>query len=202
MFERFTDRARKSMQLANQEAAKLGHSHVESGHILIGLLREGNGVAAHVLKRHGILLKEQLLDQLVKLMPPSEESQGILGKLPLSDEGKAAVDRSIEEAKSLNHNYVGTEHILLGLIGDPASTAAKVLAGCRVTAESVRQGVLDVLGFGKEETSDEPDARSMALNVFCVLGRKLAHTDTEKALYEASMGVLLGVLKPATNGGQ
>src|SRR2546425_2563780 len=111
MYERFTDRARKVMQLANQEAQRFNHEYIGTEHILLGLVKEGSGVAANVLKNLDIDLGK-IRSEVEKIMQsgPDVVSEG---ELPLTPRTKKAIEYAIEEGRNLNHNYVGTEHLLL-----------------------------------------------------------------------------------------
>ena len=108
MFERFTDRARKVMSLAQQEAQRFNHEYIGTEHVLLGLVKEGSGVGANVLKRLSIDLRKVRIEveKLVKAGP----EMVTLGKLPLTPRAKKVIEYAIDEARSLNHNYVGTEH--------------------------------------------------------------------------------------------
>src|SRR5512137_1309224 len=114
MFERFTDRARKVMALANQEAQPFNHEYIGTEHILLGLVKEDSGVGANVLKNLGVDLRKVRLEmeKLVKSGPNRVTTR----KLPPTPRAKKVIEYAIEEARSLNHNYVGTEHMLLGLV--------------------------------------------------------------------------------------
>jgi ATP-dependent Clp protease ATP-binding subunit ClpC len=128
MFERFTDRARKVMALANQEAQRFNHEYIGTEHILLGLVKEGSGVGADMVT---------------------------MGKLPQTPRAKKVIEFAIEEARALNHNYVGTEHILLGLLRETEGIAAQVLMNLGLKLENVRQEVLNLLGAGVD-TSYQP----------------------------------------------
>lgn len=151
MFERFTDRARKVMALANQEAQRFNHEYIGTEHILLGLVKEGNGVAANVLKNMDVDLKKLRLgiEKLVKSGP----DMVTMGKLPQTPRAKKVIEYAIEEARALNHNYVGTEHILLGLLRETEGIAAQVLMNLGLKLEDVRQEVLNLLGAGVEDNS-------------------------------------------------
>jgi ATP-dependent Clp protease ATP-binding subunit ClpC len=125
MFERFTDRARKVMALANQEAQRFNHEYIGTEHILLGLVKEGSGVGANVLKNLDVDLRKVRLEveKLVKRGP----DMVTMGKLPQTPRAKKVIEYAIEEARSLNHNYVGTEHLLLGLLREQDGVAAQVL---------------------------------------------------------------------------
>src|SRR5258708_40025170 len=113
MYERFTDRARKVMQLANHEAERFNHEYIGTEHILLGLVKEGTGVAAHVLKNLGVELQE-IRVEVEKVVESGPDR--VRGKLPQTPRAKMAIELSMEEARNLKHNYIGTEHILLGLL--------------------------------------------------------------------------------------
>src|SRR6516165_6779700 len=144
MFERFTDRARKVMALANQEAQRFNHEYIGTEHILLGLVKEGSGVAANVLKNLDIDLRKVRLE-VEKIVQPGPD-RVTQGKLPQAPRAKKVIEYSIEEARSLNHNYVGTEHLLLGLLREQEGVAAQVLTNLGLKLEDVREEVLKLLG--------------------------------------------------------
>jgi len=148
MFERFTDRARKVMALANQEAQRFNHEYIGTEHILLGLVKEGSGVGANVLKNLDVDLRKVRLEveKLVKAGPEIVT----MGKLPQTPRAKKVIEYAIEEARNLNHNYVGTEHLLLGLLREQDGVAAQVLMNLGLKLEEVREEVLNLLGAGAE----------------------------------------------------
>jgi ATP-dependent Clp protease ATP-binding subunit ClpC len=152
MFERFTDRARKVMQLANQEAQRFNHEYIGTEHILLGLVKEGSGVAANVLKNLDIDLRK-VRTEVEKLVQAGPEMVTI-GKLPQTPRAKKVIDYSIEEARNLNHNYVGTEHLLLGLLREQEGVAAQVLMNLGLKLEDVREEVLNLLGHNSMPTEE------------------------------------------------
>ncbi len=152
MFERFTDRARKVMQLANQEAQRFNHEYIGTEHILLGLVKEGSGVAANVLKNLDIDLRK-VRSEVEKLVQAGPEMVTI-GKLPQTPRAKKVIDYSIEEARNLNHNYVGTEHLLLGLLREQEGVAAQVLMNLGLKLEDVREEVLNLLGHNSMPTEE------------------------------------------------
>src|SRR4051794_13136855 len=152
MYERFTDRARKVMQVANQEAQRLNHEYIGTEHILLGLVKEGSGVAANVLKNLDIDLRKIRLE-VEKLVLASLEV-GTPGKLPQTPRAKKVIEYSIEEARNLNHNYVGTEHILLGLLREGEGVAALVLTNLGLRLDNVREEVLNLLGPTHEQDQE------------------------------------------------
>ena len=148
MFERFTDRARKVMALANQEAQRFNHEYIGTEHILLGLVKEGSGVGANVLKNLDVDLRKVRLEveKLVKSGPETVT----MGKLPQTPRAKKVIEYAIEEARNLNHNYVGTEHLLLGLLREQDGVAAQVLMNLNLRLEDVREEVLNLLGASEE----------------------------------------------------
>ncbi|HUS44961.1 MAG TPA: ATP-dependent Clp protease ATP-binding subunit [Phycisphaerae bacterium] len=148
MFERFTDRARKVMALANQEAQRFNHEYVGTEHVLLGLVKEGQGVAANVLHNLGIDLKKIRLE--VEKIVKSGPDMVTMGKLPQTPRAKKVLEFAIEEARNLGHNYVGTEHLLLGLLRENEGVAAQVLMNLGLKLDDVRSEVLNILGTTME----------------------------------------------------
>ncbi len=148
MYERFTDRARKVMQLANQEAQRFNHEYIGTEHVLLGLVKEGSGVAANVLKRLDVDLRKIRLE--VEKIVQSGPDMVTMGKLPQTPRAKKVIEYAMEEARNLNHNYVGTEHLLLGLLREQEGVAAQVLMNLGLKLEDVREEVLNLLGHGVE----------------------------------------------------
>jgi ATP-dependent Clp protease ATP-binding subunit ClpC len=148
MYERFTDRARKVMQLANQEAQRFNHEYIGTEHILLGLVKEGSGVAANVLKNLDVDLRKIRLE--VEKLVQSGPEMVTMGRLPQTPRAKKVIEYSMEEARNLNHNYVGTEHILLGLLREQEGVAAAVLMNLGLKLDEVREEVLNLLGHGLE----------------------------------------------------
>ncbi|HEY0009050.1 MAG TPA: ATP-dependent Clp protease ATP-binding subunit [Tepidisphaeraceae bacterium] len=155
MFDRFTDRARKVMALANQEAQRFNHEYIGTEHILLGLVKEGSGVGANVLKNLDVDLRKVRLE--VEKLVKSGPEMVTMGKLPQTPRAKKVIEYAIEEARSLNHNYVGTEHLLLGLLREHDGVAAQVLMNLGLKLEEVREEVLNLLGAGVE--NEEPQAQ-------------------------------------------
>src|SRR5262245_4716360 len=150
MYERFTDRARKVMQLANQEAQRFNHEYIGTEHILLGLVKECSGVGAYVLKNLNIDLPKirREVEQIVQFGPDAVTT----GRLPKSPRAEQAIKYAIEEARNLNHNYVGTEHLLLGLLREQEGVAAQVLMNLGLKLEDVRGEVFTILGENLEES--------------------------------------------------
>jgi ATP-dependent Clp protease ATP-binding subunit ClpA len=148
MYERFTDRARKVMQLANQEAQRFNHEYVGTEHILLGLVKEGSGVAASVLKSLDVDLRKIRLEvEKIVQAGPDMVTTGKLSKTPRAEK---VIEYSIQEARTLNHNYVGTEHLLLGLLHEQEGVAAQVLMNLGLELKAVREEVLTVLGANSD----------------------------------------------------
>ncbi|MCG8404958.1 MAG: ATP-dependent Clp protease ATP-binding subunit [Phycisphaerales bacterium] len=156
MFERFTDRARKVMALANQEAQRFNHEYIGTEHILLGLVKEGSGVGANVLKNLEVDLRKVRLE--VEKLVKSGPDMVTMGKLPQTPRAKKVIEYAIEEARNLNHNYVGTEHLLLGLLREQDGVAAQVLMNLGIKLEEVREEVLNLLGAGVETEEAAPGA--------------------------------------------
>jgi ATP-dependent Clp protease ATP-binding subunit ClpC len=148
MFERFTDRARRVVDLARHQARTLGHDYISTEHLLLGLIDEGQGVGTTALTSMGINLDEMrqaVLDSIGRGAKPSAESEHI----PFSPQAKKVLELSLREANQLGHNYIGTEHILFGLIREGGG-AAQLLAVAGVDHDRARQQVIELL-FGHRE---------------------------------------------------
>ena len=156
MYERFTDRARKVMQLANQEAQRFNHEYIGTEHILLGLVKEGSGVAANVLKNLDVDLRKIRLEVERIVQSGAGGDQVVMGRLPHTPRAKKVIEYSIEEARNLNHNYVGTEHLLLGLLREQEGVAAQVLMNLGLKLEDVREEVLNLLGHNPMPNENEP----------------------------------------------
>jgi hypothetical protein len=141
-FERFTERTRTVLAHAEQEAQRLGHAFVGTEHLLLALFDAPEGLAAQVLAAAG-LTRATVETQVVTLIKPGSGPVG--GKLPFTPRAKAAVRSAVEEALRLGHNYVGTEHLLLGLLADGESVAAKVLSQLGATEDVIRVRTDDAL---------------------------------------------------------
>jgi ATP-dependent Clp protease ATP-binding subunit ClpA len=144
MYERFTDRAREVMKLANKEAARFNHDYFATEHILLGLMREGSGVAAIVLKKYGIDFRK-LRSEVEKFVQFGPEIV-TMGKLPITPRAKKAIEYAIEEARNLDHNYVSTEHLLLGLLREQEGVAVQVLMNLGLEPGEIRGEILRILG--------------------------------------------------------
>ena len=183
MFDRFTDRARKVMGLARQEAQRFNHDYIGTEHILLGLVKEGSGVAANVLKNMNVDLKKIRLE--VEKLVKTGSNMVTMGQLPFTPRAKKVLELSLEEASQLGHNYIGTEHLLLGLIREHDGIAAQVLMNLGTKLEEVREEVLEFLGAElppepEGEKSDSPSkGKTPALDAF---GRDLTELAKEGKL--------------------
>jgi ATP-dependent Clp protease ATP-binding subunit ClpC len=142
MFERFTDRARRVVVLAQDEARELDHNHIGTEHILLGLVSEGAGVAVKALESLGISL-ETVRQQVEDIIGRGQGSPS--GHIPFTPRAKKVLELSLRESVHLGHGYIGTEHILLGLIGEGEGVAAQVLTDLGASLEAARRQVVQVL---------------------------------------------------------
>jgi ATP-dependent Clp protease ATP-binding subunit ClpC len=159
VYERFTDRSRKVMQLADQEARRFNHEYVGTEHILLGLVKEGSGVAANVLKNLDVDLRMIRLEVEKIVQNGPNDDQVVKGRLPHTPYAAKVIDYAVEEARRLGHNYVGTEHLLLGLLREQEGVAAQVLMNLGLKIGDVREEVLNLLGHPTTDSgamSDEP----------------------------------------------
>ena len=145
MFERFTERARKVVFHAQKEAKQLKHNIVGTEHLLLGLIQEGEGVAGRALEELGINL-EKVREEVIKIIGLGD--QPFLGEVPFTPRAKRVLELAVDEARQLGHNYVGTEHILLGLIREGEGVAAQVLKNMGADMENARKQVMRLLGGG------------------------------------------------------
>jgi ATP-dependent Clp protease ATP-binding subunit ClpC len=194
VFERFTERARHVVVLAQEEARTLGHPYIGTEHILLGLLREEEGMAARVLESLEITI-ERVRGQVVRIVGSGEEVT--IGQIPFTPRAKKVLELSLHESLSLGHNYIGTEHILLGLVAedegvaprtrpDPGSdrvqhegVAVRVLRDCDVDAEKIRNEVIRMLSgpearaYAASRASDVSSQASIHLNPSAIVRRLL-----------------------------
>jgi hypothetical protein len=138
-----TDRARKLLELANQEALRLNHDRIDTEHILLALVKEGSGVTANVLRNLGIELRKIYDD--VESMVQIRLEYVTMTRLPLSSQARKVIEYATEEGRQLNHDYVGSEHILLGLLREKDGVGAQVLSKRGITLERVRDEVVKLL---------------------------------------------------------
>ena len=180
---RFTDRARKVMELANQEARRLQHEYIGTEHILLGLIQEGSGVAAHALKNLNVELAEVRRQVEMIVVAPGQWS--VSGRLPETPRAKKVIEYAIEEADNLHHGYVGTEHILLGLIREEEGVAGQVLINMHLSLKSVRAEVLRLLGASCDRP---PLSESKPLLPSAPLRQSLSLLDVVLEMFQQVLG--------------
>jgi len=157
MFQRFTDRARRVVVLAQEEARMLNHNYIGTEHILLGLIHEGEGVAAKALESLGISL-EAVRQQVEEIIGQGQQAPS--GHIPFTPRAKKVLELTSREALQLGHNYIGTEHILLGLIREGEGVAAQVLVTLGADLNRVRQQVIQLLhGYHEKEPESAPGPR-------------------------------------------
>jgi len=180
MFNRFTERARKVIVLAKEEARRFNHDYIGTEHLLLGLIREGEGVAAAVLQKMGLSL-ESIRLEVEKLVQPGPSTQ-ILGDIPFTPRSKKSLELAAEEARALGHNYISTEHLLLGLLREGEGVASQVLVNSGLDLNSVRSEIMEILGsatpgFGAQAQGAK--SKTPALDAF---GRDLTTLARENKL--------------------
>jgi ATP-dependent Clp protease ATP-binding subunit ClpC len=182
MFERFTDRARRVVVLAQEEARLLNHNYIGTEHILLGLIHEGEGVAAKALESLGISL-EAVRTQVVEII--GEGQSAPTGHIPFTPRAKKVLELSLREALQLGHNYIGTEHILLGLIREGEGVAAQVLVKLGADLSRVRQQVIQLLsGYtgGEKAQAGSGESQQQGSLVLDQFGRNLTQSAREGKL--------------------
>lgn len=193
MFERFTDRARRVLQLASQEAMRLAHDHVGTEHLLLGIVKEGSGLAAIVMQQFKVNLT--LVRQQVEKLGHGPSPGAPPARLRQTDRYARAIGHAIEEANLLSHNYVGTEHLLLGLLRESDGTAARVLGELNLKLEDVRNAVLNLLGRSPVAKNALLDQAMIDLKTR--LADEVIDPDKIKAVVEA---LILAGWRPQQNG--
>jgi len=183
LFEKFTDKARRVVVLAQEEAKLLNHNYIGTEHILLGLIHEGEGVAAKALEALGINL-EQVREQVQDIIGQGQQSPS--GHIPFTPRAKKVLELSLREALQLGHSYIGTEHLLLGLIREGEGVAAQVLTKLGADTNKVRQQVIQLLsGYqGKETVSvgGESQPQAKGSTILDQYGRNLTHAAAEGKL--------------------
>ena len=165
MFNRFTERARKVIVFAKEEARRFNHDYIGTEHLLLGLIREGEGVAAAVLQKLGVDL-ESIRIEVEKLVQPGPQTQ-VVGDIPFTPRSKKALELAAEEARALGHNYIGTEHLLLGLVKEGEGMAYRVLLNLGLDLGKLRNEVMELLGSGipgfNQQQQGEPGQKGATL---------------------------------------
>lgn len=169
MFGRFTERAQKVLALAQEEAVRLGHNNIGTEHILLGLIREGEGIAAKALVALGLGL-EKIQDEVETLIGRGQEQPLNIAYTPRA---KKVIELSMDEARKLGHTYVGTEHILLGLIREGEGVAARVLNNLGISLNKARQQVLQLLGSSEAVSSHHGQSQNVSTPTLDSLARDL-----------------------------
>jgi len=156
-FDKFTDRARKVLQLAQEEAQRFNHNYIGTEHLLLGLVREGDGVAAKVLGNMGVQLPK--VRSAVEFIIGRGEGQ-VIGEIGLTPRAKKVIELAVEEARRLNHHYIGTEHLLLGLVREGEGIAAGVLESLGVNLEKVRAQVMQVVNQSSSQSQTKGQTKT------------------------------------------
>ncbi len=180
VFDKFTERAQKVMVYSQEEAVRLKHSYIGTEHILLGLIKEGEGIAAQVLKGKGIVL-ETVRQQVEAIIGKGQQQvEQVMGYTPRT---KTVLELSVDEARTLGHNYIGTEHLLLALIREGEGIAAQILAGLGLNFDNVREEIItslsDERATGKPSAAPSKGAKTPALDQF---GRDLTDMAREGKL--------------------
>ena len=162
MFEKFTERARRVMGFSRQEAQRLGSEFIGTEHMLLGILQEGNGLGARVLRSYQADYKS-VRQQIEILVPPAGNSNLALGQLPFSPKSKRAIELASDASLELGHDVIGTEHLLIGLVDVTEGIAAKALTKLGLSLDEVRHKVLEAIG--------EPDPATAAVREMPWSGR-------------------------------
>lgn len=178
MFGRFTERAQKVLALAQEEAVRLGHNNIGTEHILLGLVREGEGIAAKALISLGLGL-EKIQEEVESLIGRGQEQQTSFAYTPRA---KKVIELSMDEARKLGHTYVGTEHILLGLIREGEGVAARVLNNLGISLNKARQQVLQLLGSSESMPSSNQAPTNVNTPTLDSLARDLTAAARENSL--------------------
>ncbi len=180
MFGRFTERAQKVLSLAQEEATRLGHSSIGTEHILLGLVREGEGIAAKALLSLGLGM-EKIQDEVESLIGRGHEKPM---NTPYTPRAKKVIELSMDEARKLGHSYVGTEHILLGLIREGEGVAARVLNNLGISLNKARQQVLQLLGSSESISTSHSGGGGKGANTPTLdsLARDLTQTARDQGL--------------------
>jgi ATP-dependent Clp protease ATP-binding subunit ClpC len=195
MFERFTDRARRVVVLAQDEATRLRHNHIGTEHLLLGLIHEGEGVAAKALEELGISL-DAVRQQVEEIVGRGKDAPS--GHIPFTPRAKKALELSLREALQLGHDYIGTEHILLGLIREGDGVAAQVLVALGADLNRVRQQVIQVLHGHQAEGQERLGIRlpGSSAQLEDIVGRqtkaimsRLSAIDARLAAIERHLGI-------------
>ncbi len=180
MFDRFTERVRKVIQLAREEAMRFNHDYIGTEHLLLGLVKEGEGIAAAALANLGVDLKTLRLE--VEKLVEQGPSTVSVGEIPFNPQAKKVLELAVEEARKFGHNYIGTEHLLLGLIKEGEGIAAHVLENMKIDVEKVQREVVRLLGGPTSKFSASSEARKSQTPALDAFGRDLTELAREDKL--------------------
>jgi ATP-dependent Clp protease ATP-binding subunit ClpA len=185
MFQRFTDRARRVVVLAQDEARRLGHNYIGTEHLLLGLIREGEGVAAKALEALGISLDtvRQQVEQII-----GQGQQAPSGHIPFTPRAKKVLELSLRESQQMGHNYIGTEHILLGLIHPGDGVARQVLVKLGADPNHVRQQVIRLLQEHSAEESVSARSAAQELRLLPAVKSRLEAAEQRLTTIEQRVG--------------
>jgi ATP-dependent Clp protease ATP-binding subunit ClpA len=200
MFERFTDGARQVVVFAQQEARELNHSHIGTEHLLLGLMRDAEGVAAQALR--GLEIRQDVVrEQVTEIIGRGERPPS--GHIPFTPRAKKVLELSLRESRQLNHTYIGTEHILLGLVGEGEGVAAQVLVKLGASLSRVRDKVIELAppGAGEGPELSSQLRRSRLGGPFDEVMRRLGAMEERLAAIERHLGLAGGGGGPAEPGG-
>jgi ATP-dependent Clp protease ATP-binding subunit ClpC len=180
MFDRFTERVRKVIQLAREEAMRFNHDYIGTEHLLLGLVKEGEGIAATALANLGIDLKTLRLE--VEKLVEQGPSTVSVGEIPFNPQAKKVLELAVEEARKFGHNYIGTEHLLLGLIKEGEGIAAHVLENMKVDVERVQREIVKLLGGPSTKFSSTTEPKKTQTPALDAFGRDLTELAREDKL--------------------
>src|SRR5438445_3950840 len=186
MFERFTERARQVVVLAQDEARALSHNYIGTEHLLLGLLREEDGLAAKVLGELGVTL-EAIRDQVARIVGQGDEVSS--GQIPFTPRAKKVLELALREALALGHNWIGTEHVLLGLARENEGVAARILLDLGVTADRIAETALRLLGGGQVPGTYAAGFRRRPRMAWRRRRRDLAAAAVGAALFAVALGI-------------
>lgn len=190
MFERFTDRARRCIVLSQENARKLNHNYIGTEHLLLGLVHEGEGIAAKALVSLGVVLEgvRQEVEEVI-----GQGQQAPSGHIPFTPRAKKVLELALREALQLGHNYIGTEHILLALIREGQGVGAQVLGKLGVELNQARKRVLDILGGeAAAKQREQTAARPVNARLVDVLSR-VADRVSDRAVIDFELASTEGV---------
>src|SRR5437868_4130030 len=175
-FDKFTERARKVLSLAQEEAQRFQHNYIGTEHLLLGLVREGEGVAAQVLTNLGVEL-DKVRNAIEFIIGRGDRV--VLGEVGLTPRAKKVIELAVDEARRLNHHYIGTEHLLLALLAEGNNIAAKILNKLGVELEKLRSAAELIAGRG-ERTNTSP----VPLNIYATEALRRANTEATQLKHD------------------